>query len=116
MKIVVIGGTGLIGSKLVAKLDEHGHDAVPASPNSGVDTVTGKGLSGVLVDASVVVDVSNAPDWPGCWTTGRRARLLRLLELPWAPRASGRPPEGAAQFFCAPRFLAAMIWRMNHFL
>ena len=63
MKIVVIGGTGLIGSKLVAKLDEHGHDAVPASPNSGVDTVTGKGLSGVLVEASVVVDVSNAPDW-----------------------------------------------------
>ena len=63
MKIVVIGGTGLIGSKLVAKLDEHGHDAVPASPHSGVDTVTGKGLSGVLVEASVVVDVSNAPDW-----------------------------------------------------
>jgi uncharacterized protein YbjT (DUF2867 family) len=63
MKIVVIGGTGLIGSKLVAKLDGHGHDAVAASPNSGVNTVTGEGLSEVLVDASVVVDVSNAPDW-----------------------------------------------------
>ena len=63
MKIVVIGGTGLIGSKLVAKLDEHGHNAVPASPNTGVNTITGEGLSEVLIDASVVVDVSNAPDW-----------------------------------------------------
>lgn len=63
MKIVVIGGTGLIGSKLVAKLDEHGHDTVAASPNSGVNTVTGEGLSEVLVGASVVVDVSNSPDW-----------------------------------------------------
>ena len=63
MKIVVIGGTGLIGSKLVAKLDEHGHDAVPASPNSGVNTLTGEGLSEVLEGAQVVVDVSNAPEW-----------------------------------------------------
>jgi uncharacterized protein YbjT (DUF2867 family) len=63
MKIVVIGGTGLVGSKLVAKLDEQGHDAVPASPNSGVNTLTGEGLSEVLEGAQVVVDVSNAPDW-----------------------------------------------------
>jgi uncharacterized protein YbjT (DUF2867 family) len=63
MKIVVIGGTGLIGSKLVSKLAEGGHDAVPASPNSGVNTVTGEGLAEVLVGADVVVDVSNAPDW-----------------------------------------------------
>jgi uncharacterized protein YbjT (DUF2867 family) len=63
MKIVVIGGTGLIGSKLVVKLDEQDHDAVAASPNSGVNTLTGEGLSDVLVGASVVVDVSNAPDW-----------------------------------------------------
>jgi uncharacterized protein YbjT (DUF2867 family) len=63
MKIVVIGGTGLIGSKLVAKLDEHGHNAVAASPNTGVNTITGEGLPEVLVGASVVVDVSNAPDW-----------------------------------------------------
>jgi uncharacterized protein YbjT (DUF2867 family) len=63
MKIVVIGGTGLIGSKLIATLEEHGHDAVAASPNTGVNTVTGEGLSEVLVDASVVVDVSNSPDW-----------------------------------------------------
>jgi uncharacterized protein YbjT (DUF2867 family) len=63
MKIVVIGGTGLIGSKLVAKLDEHGHEAVPAAPNTGVNTLTGEGLSAVLEGADVVVDVSNAPDW-----------------------------------------------------
>jgi len=63
MKIVVIGGTGLIGSKLVATLDQHGHDAVPASPNSGVNTVTAEGLSEVLIGASVVVDVSNSSDW-----------------------------------------------------
>ena len=63
MKIVVIGGTGLIGSKLVAKLDEHEHQAVPASPNTGVNTLTGEGLSEVLDGAHVVVDVSNSPDW-----------------------------------------------------
>src|SRR5215469_4291751 len=63
MKIVVIGGTGLIGSKLVHKLREHGHEAVAASPNSGVNTVTGEGLAEVLKGASVVVDVSNSPSW-----------------------------------------------------
>jgi uncharacterized protein YbjT (DUF2867 family) len=63
MKIVVIGGTGLIGSKLVTKLREHGHEAVAASPNSGVNTLTGEGLSEVLKSASVVVDVSNSPSW-----------------------------------------------------
>ena len=61
MKIVVIGGTGLIGSKLVNKLREHGHEAVPASPNSGVNTLTGEGLGDVLKRASVVVDVSLHP-------------------------------------------------------
>jgi uncharacterized protein YbjT (DUF2867 family) len=63
MKIVAIGGTGLIGSKLVNKLREHGHEAVAAAPNTGVNTVTGEGLAEVLKGASVVVDVSNAPDW-----------------------------------------------------
>ena len=63
MKIVVIGGTGLIGSKLVAKLREHGHQAIPASPNSGVNTLTGQGLTEVLKGASVAVDVSNSPSW-----------------------------------------------------
>lgn len=63
MKIVVIGGTGLIGSKLVPKLREHGHEAIAASPNSGVNSVTGEGLKQALQGASVVVDVTNAPSW-----------------------------------------------------
>ena len=63
MKIVVIGGTGLIGSKVVIKLTEHGHNAVAASPNSGVNTLTGEGLAEVLEGASVVVDVSNSPSF-----------------------------------------------------
>ena len=63
MKIVVIGGTGLIGSKLVNKLREHGHEAVAAAPNTGVNTITGEGLAQVLKGASVVVDVSNSPSW-----------------------------------------------------
>src|ERR671912_1458816 len=63
MKLVVIGGTGLIGSKLVTKLREHGHEAVPASPDTGVNTLTGKGLAEVLQGASVVVDVSNSPSF-----------------------------------------------------
>ncbi|PRY35745.1 SDR family oxidoreductase [Umezawaea tangerina] len=63
MKIVVIGGTGLIGSKLVAGLDGQGHEVVAASPSSGVDTLTGAGLAEVLDGASVVVDVSNSPSF-----------------------------------------------------
>src|SRR6267154_3005327 len=63
MKIVVIGGTGLIGSKLVPKLREQGHEAVAASPKTGVNTVTGEGLAEALKGASVVVDVSNSPSW-----------------------------------------------------
>jgi len=63
VKIVVIGGTGLIGSKLVAKLSERGHEAVPAAPNTGVNTLTGDGLAEVLEGAAVVVDVSNSPSF-----------------------------------------------------
>ena len=63
MKIVVIGGSGLIGSRVVTKLREHGHEAIAASPNSGVNSVTGQGLAEALKGASVVVDVSNAPSW-----------------------------------------------------
>src|SRR6516225_9883127 len=63
MKIVVIGGTGLIGSKVVAKLAAQGHDAVPASPGTGVDTLTGEGLAGALAGAAVVVDVSSSPSF-----------------------------------------------------
>lgn len=63
MKIVVIGGTGLIGSKLVTKLGTLGHEAIPASPNTGVNTLTGEGLAEVLQGANVVVDVSNSPSF-----------------------------------------------------
>src|SRR5712664_1030173 len=63
MKIVVIGGSGLIGSKLVRKLREQGHEAVAASPNSGVNSLTGEGLAEALKGASVVVDVTNSPAW-----------------------------------------------------
>jgi uncharacterized protein YbjT (DUF2867 family) len=63
MKLVIIGGTGLIGSKLVTKLREHGHDAVAASPVTGVNTLTGEGLADVLQGASVIVDVSNSPSF-----------------------------------------------------
>jgi uncharacterized protein YbjT (DUF2867 family) len=63
MKIVVIGGSGLIGSKLVNKLSQHGHETIAASPDSGVNTLTGEGLDEALEGASVVVDVSNAPAW-----------------------------------------------------
>jgi len=65
MKIVVIGGTGLIGSKLVAMLRAQGHEVVAASPDSGVNTITGEGLAEALKGASVVVDVSNSPSLEG---------------------------------------------------
>jgi uncharacterized protein YbjT (DUF2867 family) len=63
MKIVVIGGTGLIGTKVVKTLRQHGHEVVVAAPSSGINTVTGEGLAEALADARVVVDVSNAPSW-----------------------------------------------------
>src|SRR5205814_7365815 len=80
MKIVVIGGTGLIGSKLVTKLREHGLEAVAAAPNTGVNTLTGEGLAEVLKGAAVVVDVSNAPSWEDAavlnfFTTSTRNQL-----------------------------------------
>src|ERR1051325_483139 len=63
MKVVVVGGTGLIGSRVVAGLREHRHEAVPASPDTGVNTLTGEGLAAVLTGADVVVDVSNSPSF-----------------------------------------------------
>jgi uncharacterized protein YbjT (DUF2867 family)/nitrite reductase/ring-hydroxylating ferredoxin subunit len=63
MKIVVVGGSGLIGAKLVAMLTSEGHDVVSASPRSGIDALTGEGLAGALKDAAVVVDVSNSPSF-----------------------------------------------------
>ena len=63
MKIVVIGGSGLIGSRVVTLLGEAGHTVLAASPRNGVNSVTGEGLSNALTDADVVVDVTNAPSW-----------------------------------------------------
>jgi len=63
MKIVVIGGSGLIGTKLVKNLRQLGHEVVPASPSSGVNTITGVGLAEALAGAQVVVDVTNSPSW-----------------------------------------------------
>jgi uncharacterized protein YbjT (DUF2867 family) len=73
MKIVIIGGTGLIGSKVVTRLREHGHQAVPASPDTGVNTLTGEGLAQVLTGAAVVIDVSNSPSFED-------AAVLRFFE------------------------------------
>lgn len=85
MKIVVIGGTGLIGSKLVSKLGEHGHQAVAASPDSGVNTLTGEGLAEVLQGADTVVDVSNSPSFEDAavldfFTTSTRNQLAAEKE------------------------------------
>ena len=63
MKIVVIGGSGLIGKKLVKLLGERRHKVVAASPSTGVNAVTGEGLAEALTGARVVVDVANAPSW-----------------------------------------------------
>lgn len=63
MKVVVIGGTGLIGSKVVEKLNAHGHDAIPASPQSGCNTLTNEGVDEAVAGSDVVIDVSNSPSF-----------------------------------------------------
>src|SRR5918999_5492014 len=73
MKVVIIGGSGLIGSKVVTRLREQGHEAVPASPDTGVNTLTGEGLADVLAGAAVVIDVSNSPSFDD-------AAVLRFFE------------------------------------
>jgi uncharacterized protein YbjT (DUF2867 family) len=85
MRIVVIGGTGLIGSRLIARLQEHGHEGVAAAPNTGVNTLTGEGLAEVLVGADVVVDVSNSPSFADddvlAFFTRSTANLLRAEKV-----------------------------------
>jgi len=63
MKIVIIGGTGLIGSKTVPILRQNGHEAVAASPNTGVNTITGEGLREILAGTQVVIDLANSPSF-----------------------------------------------------
>jgi uncharacterized protein YbjT (DUF2867 family) len=80
MRIVVIGGTGLIGSKVVRGLTEHGHDAIAAAPSTGVNTLTGEGLGDVLTGANAVIDVSNSPTLDGAakeFFTTATTNLLR---------------------------------------
>ena len=79
MKIVVIGGSGLIGSKLVTKLREQGHEAVAASPSSGVNVLTGEGLAQALTGAQAVVDVTNSPSDPSVVEAEDKA-ALRFFE------------------------------------
>ncbi len=89
MKIVVIGGTGLIGSKVVTRLREQGHEAVAASPNSGVNTITGQGLAEALAGASVVVDVSNSPSFEA-------AAVLAFFEASTRNLLAGEATAGVA--------------------
>jgi len=87
MKIVIIGGTGLIGSKVAARLREQGHQAVPASPDTGVNTLTGEGLSQALVGAAVVIDVSNSPSFED-------AAVLNFFETSTANRLAAEAAAG----------------------
>ena len=89
MKIVVIGGSGLIGSKLVNNLQERGHEAVPASPNSGVNTLTGEGLAEALEGAAVVVDASNSPSFED-------AEVLHFFETSTGNLLRAEATEGVA--------------------
>ena len=84
IKIVVIGGTGLIGAKLVADLRERGHQVVAASPSSGVNTVTGEGVADALKGAQVVVDVANSPSFEARKRSNfsRRRGVTSLLRKP----------------------------------
>jgi uncharacterized protein YbjT (DUF2867 family) len=87
VKIVIIGGSGLIGSKVVARLREQGHEAVPASPESGVNTLTGEGLPAVLSGAAVVVDVSNSPSFDD-------AAVLKFFETSTANQLAAEAAAG----------------------
>src|SRR6184192_3492739 len=94
MKIVIIGGTGLIGTKLVNNLRQRGHEVVAASPSSGVNTFTGEGLAEALTRAQVVVDVANAPQWDErpCWS------FLKQRGVTCLPRK--RPPAYVTTLRC----------------
>src|SRR5213596_1918581 len=112
MKIVIIGGTGLIGTKLVNNLRERGQEVVAASPSSGVNTFTGEGLAEALTGAQVVVDVANAPSWEDnavlefFETAGRNllaAEAIRLLKL--SIGAFSTSTFGAFSIRCVTKFL-----------
>lgn len=89
MKIVVVGGTGLIGAKLVTTLGEHGHQTVAAAPNTGVNTLTGEGLADALAGASVVIDVSNSPSFED-------TAVMRFFETSTRNLLAAEAPAGVA--------------------
>ncbi len=110
MKIVVIGGTGLIGSKTVAILRQGGHEVVAGSPNTGVNTITGEGLNEALAGAQVVIDLANAPHGKTrrCWNFSKRpaATFLRRRPQPACSTMShsrSSEPTGATMAISAPR-------------
>jgi nucleoside-diphosphate-sugar epimerase len=98
-KIVVLGGSGLIGSKVVARLAEHGHEAIAASPKSGVNTLTGEGLAEVLSGAQVVVDVSNSPSFEDKAVLGLDELIRKGLSFRGDSRVVVADPE--ARYFGA---------------
>jgi uncharacterized protein YbjT (DUF2867 family) len=103
MKIVVIGGTGLIGSKVVEKLKQKGHEAIAAAPNTGVNTVTGEGLKEAMAGAEVVIDLENSPSFEDeavlefFETAGRNLlateTAARRPDRQWLFPRQGRPRE-----------------------
>jgi uncharacterized protein YbjT (DUF2867 family) len=108
MKIVIIGGTGLIGSKLVRILRERGHEALAASPNSGVNTLTGEGLDAALAGADIVVDVANSPSFADdavmdFFTTSGRNLLAAACtggrQAPRGPVGGRHRPAGRERLF-----------------
>src|SRR2546423_14888616 len=101
MKIVIIGGTGRIGSKVVTLLRERRHQAVPASPDSGVNTLTGQGLAEVLAGAAVVVDVSNSPSFEDAAVL--KVFVTSTTNLPAAEAASGVSHLVAFSIVCIHR-------------
>jgi len=96
MKIVVIGGSGLIGSKVVKKLGAQGHQAVAASPATGVNTLTTEGLAEVLNGASVVVDVSDSPAW-------KDAAVLNFCSKSWSISRAAWTPD---RLYCSARIFS----------
>jgi len=85
MKIVIIGGTGLIGTKTVDRLRRKGHEVIAASPDSGVDTISGKGLAEALVGAQVVVDLANSPSFDDEAVKFSRRRVATCLQRAQQP-------------------------------
>ena len=116
MKVVVIGGTGLIGSKVVARLGEHGHEAVAAAPNTGVNTLTGEGLAEALEGAAVVVDVSNSPSFDDdpvleFFRTSTTNLLECSAKAGVGHTASGRPLNGIREIGGPEQFQLAELVR-----